>query len=69
MSNKLTIKGARNNLNMRQIDLANAIGVSKDTIGKWERGMSFPNIKIIPKLEKALNIEYKDIIFLTNNDA
>lgn len=69
MDKKLTIKGARANLNMTQKQLAIMVGVSKDTIGKWERGLSFPSVSKIPKLEKALKVEYKDIIFLPNNNA
>lgn len=69
MKNKLTIKGARNNKDMTQAELAKAVGVSKDTIGKWERGKAFPSVNKIPKLEKALNIKYEDIIFLPNSNA
>lgn len=69
MKNKLTIKAARVNINLTQEELAKRVGVSKDTIGKWERGLSFPNVKKIPLLEKALNTKYENIIFLPNNNA
>lgn len=69
MIDKITLKGARANKNMKQRELASLVGVSRDTIGKWEKGSSFPNANQIAKLEKALNIEYKDIIFLPEYDA
>lgn len=69
MQNKLTIKAARVNVNLTQEELAKAVGVSKDTVGKWERGLSFPSVLKIPLLERALNVRYEDIIFLPNNNA
>lgn len=69
MSSKITMKAARVNANLTQKELAELVGVTKDTVGKWERGLSFPSISKIPLLEKAYNIEYKDIIFLPNNNA
>jgi len=69
MKNKLTIKAARANINLTQEELAKRVGVSKDTIGKWERGLSFPSVKKIPLLEKALNTKYENIIFLPNDNA
>ena len=69
MNNKLTMKAARVYANLTQEELAKLVGVTKDTVGKWERGLSFPSVSKIPLLEKAYNIEYKDIIFLPNNNA
>lgn len=69
MFNKLTIKAARVNANLTQEELAKRVGVSKDTVGKWERGTSFPSVLKIPLIEKACNIKYEDIIFLPNNNA
>jgi len=69
MENKLTLKAARVNANLTQQELAKQVGVSKDTVGKWERGLTFPNIQKIPLLEKAFNLKYESIIFLSNNDA
>ena len=64
MDNKITIKAARVNVGMTQKEAALTLGVSKDTVGNWERGKSFPNIKMIPKIEKTYKIKYEDIIFL-----
>ncbi len=69
METKLTMKAARVNKNLSQKESAKIIGVSKDTIGNWERGKSFPSAKYIPKLEKAYGIKYDNIIFLNKNNA
>lgn len=69
MENKLTLKAARVNVNLTQEELAKQVGVSKDTVGKWERGLTFPNIQKIPLLEKVLNLKYENIIFLPNSNA
>ncbi len=69
MTNKLTMKAARINANLTQEELAKLVGVTKDTIGNWERGLSFPSISKIPLLEKAYNMKYEDIIFLPIHNA
>lgn len=60
---KLTLRAARINAGMRQIDAANKVGVSKDTIINWEKGKTIPNVL---KLQKICEV-YKcpqNIIFL-----
>jgi len=67
---KMNTKTARINAGFNTQDNAGiALGVSGDTVGNWERGKSFPNIKMIPKIEEVYKISYDNIIFLsTNND-
>ena len=69
MSYKITMKAARVNVGLTQRQASKKFGVSKDTVGNWERGKSYPNIKIIPTIEKVYNIKYEDIIFLPNNNT
>lgn len=66
---KITIKAARVNKNLSQKEAASLIGVSKDTIGAWDRGKSMPNAKYIPAIEKVYGVSYKDLIFLRAKDA
>ncbi|WP_317405277.1 helix-turn-helix transcriptional regulator [Megamonas funiformis] len=66
---KITIKAARVNKNLSQKEAASLIGVSKDTIGAWDRGKSMPNAKYIPAIEKVYGVSYKDLIFLHTKDA
>lgn len=66
---KITIKAARVNKNLSQKEAASLIGVSKDTIGAWDRGKSMPNAKYIPAIEKVYGVSYKDLIFLHTKDV
>ena len=63
------MKAARVNRNLTQSQAGLEIGVSKDTIGKWERNECVPNVKYIPAIEKAYGIKYDDIIFLPSRNA
>ena len=61
---KLTLKAARINKGLRQEEAARLIGVGTDTLGNYERGVTYPDVPILKKIEKVYNVEYKDIIFL-----
>ena len=61
---KITLKAARVNKGFSQIDAANALGVSVVTLRSWEKGITFPNVEQIKKLEDVYSVGYKDIIFL-----
>lgn len=56
-------------MNLTQKEAAEKLGVSKDTVGSWERGKSFPSVSKIPLIEKVYHIKYENIIFLPNNYA
>ena len=58
---KLSLKAARHNRGLRQIDLAVAVGVSKKTIGAWEKGKSMPTPDKIDIICEVLGIGYDDI--------
>lgn len=66
---KITLKAARINQGLTQTQAGNAIGVSKDTISKWERNECVPNLKYIPAIEKTYCVKYDDLIFLPANNA
>ncbi len=61
---KLTLKAARINKGLSQEEAARLIGVGTDTLGNYERGVTYPDVPTLKKIEKAYNVEYKDIIFL-----
>lgn len=46
----------RKKTGMSQIDLADVMGVSRQTISKWETAESNPEINKLPALAKALNV-------------
>lgn len=60
---KLTLKALRINNNLTQEEAGKKLGVTKDTISRWENAKSFPNVKQIKEIEKLYNVTYDDIIF------
>lgn len=62
----ISLKAARINANLSQKDAAEKIGVSIDTVGKWERGQCVPNMRYISKIEQAYGLKYDQIIFCPN---
>lgn len=63
----ITLKAARINKNLNQKEAARELGISVDTLGKYERGISFPNVPTIQKMEKLYGVSYNDLIFLPEN--
>lgn len=66
---KITLKAARVNAGLSQIEAANKIGVTRETLGNWERGKSYPNALNIKQIEVIYSVKYDNIIFLPKNDA
>ena len=64
---KLTLKAIRANKGLTQEEAAKLIGVGIDTLSNYERGLTYPDVPIIKKIEEVYGIEYKDIIFLPWN--
>ncbi len=64
---KMTLKALRVNAGFSQKEVAEKLGKSNKTIGKWENGVSFPKPKDIDALCELYNVEYDDINFLHNN--
>lgn len=60
----ITLKAARVNKGLTQLEAAKLLKVSKDTVGNWERGRSYPNMKNIKEIEKVYGVSYDDLIFL-----
>lgn len=44
-----------------QEDLAQAMGVRSATISRWERGISFPNLRQLHKLARLLEATVDDL--------
>lgn len=60
----LTLKAARVNKKLNQIEAAKEIGVSLSTLSKWERGLCFPSVKYIERITEVYGVKYDDLIFL-----
>ena len=61
---KISLKAARTNAGLTQKEAADSLGVSNKTVGKWEKGESFPGANVIPKICDLYGASYDDIIFL-----
>lgn len=64
---KLTLKAIRVNMGKSQEEMAELYGVTKEIVSNWETYRTYPNVKDIPKIEKATGLKYDDIIFLPEN--
>lgn len=65
----ITLKAARANKNLTQIEAAKLIGVTVETLSNYERGKSYPDVPIIKKMEQVYGLSYSDLIFLPTNNG
>lgn len=65
----LTLKAARVNKNLSQKQAAREIGVSVDTLSNYERGISFPDVPRIKRIEEVYGVPYSELIFLPQNNG
>lgn len=56
------ITGRRKELKMTQEDLAVKLGVSAQAVSKWENDASCPDISLLPKLVKVLEITTDELL-------
>lgn len=61
---KFTLKSARQVNNLTQKRAAELIGINKDTLSAYERGIRYPDVPVLKKIEQVYGIGYNDIIFL-----
>ena len=61
---KLTLKTARDRARLSQLEAANALGISADTLSNYERGKSFPDVLMLKKIEILYRVSYSQLIFL-----
>lgn len=51
----MMISSLRKEKGMTQLELAEKMGVTDKAVSKWERDLSFPDIKSIPKLAETFD--------------
>lgn len=66
---KMTLKGIRNNLNFTQQEMAEKLGITKETYQNYENYKTFPDVKIIKKIIEISGVDFNDIIFLPKEYA
>ena len=59
------IKSLRVKAGMTQEQLANRIGVSAQSISKWENGISMPDISLLPFISETFGVSIDDLFDLT----
>lgn len=68
MSKNLAMKAARAQRDMTQKDLAQAVGVSRQTINAIEQGEFNPSIKLCRAICRALGKTLDDLFWEEDND-
>lgn len=58
----LFINELRKENKMTQMELADKIHVTDKAVSRWERGIGFPDIQLLPSLAEALNISVAELI-------
>ena len=56
------IKRLRRELNLTQEELATHLGISFQSISKWERGEGYPDITMLPSLANYFNISIDELV-------
>tara|TARA_Y100001933_G_C18978139_1_gene555498 strand:- start:745 stop:1869 length:1125 start_codon:yes stop_codon:yes gene_type:complete len=62
---ELTIKNLRKESGITQNDLAKALGVTFQTVSKWENGSSYPDIALLPELAEYFKVSVDQILGLS----
>ena len=48
---------------LSQAQLAEKVGVTRQTVSSWERGASFPDIKMLEDLSSAFDVEIDELLY------
>lgn len=56
------MKAKRRYLKLTQEDIANALGVSTPAVNKWEKGISYPDITLLPALARLLETDLNTLL-------
>lgn len=62
------IASSRKKVNLTQDKLAEKLGVSRQTISKWESDLAYPELPKVAKLSKVLDISCDELLLDENND-
>ena len=65
---RLNIIAKRKELKLTQSELANKVGLKKNTISSWEQGLSTPDIDTIVLLLQIFDMDFYTFTGLNSND-
>ena len=60
---KLTLRALRINKEYSQEKAANLIGISVETLANYEKGITYPDIPVLKKIEEVYETKYDNINF------
>lgn len=63
---KMTLKACRVNKGLTQEAAAKMLDISESALSLYERGLSYPSVPLIKKMEALYEVSYDDIKFLSN---
>lgn len=59
---KDTLRALRQKKNVTQEALANHLGITQQSVGKWERGEGFPDITLLPRIALYFDVTVDDLL-------
>ena len=62
----ITMKAARVNANLTQTEAANALQISKNTLGNYESGKTIPGIDVAKRMAELYGLTVDDINFFAH---
>ena len=62
------IKQLRQSRNIKQEDFAEALGISVQTVSRWENGVNYPDVSMLPSLASYFNVTADYLLGLERND-
>ena len=65
----MTLKAARVNSGLTQVDAAKLLGISVDTLRSWEKSKTFPDVQNLKNIEELYGVSYNDLNFLPLHSA
>ncbi len=66
---KYSLRAIRINKGDTQEKAAKGIGISVETLAKYEKGITFPDIPTLKKIEQYYDVNYNDIDFFCNKNT
>ncbi len=62
-----TLKRLRKNKNLTQEDVASELGVSFQAVSRWENGLSYPDIELLPQIAAMLDVSMDALFDMDSN--
>ena len=59
---KEKVRSLRQQKNITQEALANHLGITPQSVGKWERGEGFPDITLLPKIAFYFDVTVDELL-------